>query len=136
MAVPIVWLVSSDPQIRWLIELNLRERGISVWEAESIAQLLASAPEPQLVVLDLDDDEGRWVMAEALRRQPWGQSVPLVALLNTPPSSRRLAALKPLDWLEKPFAMGSLLALVRNALDLEPPADAAPPPVSGETHTV
>jgi len=132
----VTWLVSSDPQIRWLIELNLCERGICVWSAESIAQLLASAPDPRLVILDLDDDRMQWVMAEALRRQPWGHTVPLIVLLNTPPSSRCLASLQPADWLEKPFAMGSLLNLVRNALEMGHPTDATSPPASGETRTV
>ncbi|RMF34962.1 MAG: hypothetical protein D6759_05255 [Chloroflexi bacterium] len=136
MTVPVVWIVSADPQIRWLIELNLYERGLRVWGAESIAQLLASAPDPRLVILDLDDDHMQWVMAEALRRQPWGHAVPLIVLLNTPPSSRCLASLQLADWLEKPFAMGSLLNLVRNALEMERPADAASPPTSGETRTV
>lgn len=112
-----VWVISADPDIRHLIGLNLSKRGFQATEVTGLDMPLSPWAKPDLIVLDVEPpDESGWATAEALRRRPWAQEVPLLLLLAAVPTTGQLAALQPACWVEKPLAMEALLTLVRETL--------------------
>ncbi len=117
MDVPMVWVISPDPDTRRLIGLNLSKRGLRILEASPQGELALSGAKPHLIILDVDaPDESGWEAASALRQSPWLQGVPLILLLAAAPTASRLVPLQPVRWLEKPLAMDALLALVRESV--------------------
>ena len=117
MDVPLVWVISPDPDTRRLIGLNLSKRGLLILEASPQGSLALSGAKPHLIILDVDPpDESGWEAASELRQSPWLQGVPLTLLVATAPTARRLVPVQPVRWVEKPLAMDTLLALVRESL--------------------
>lgn len=117
MDAPVVWVISSDPDTRRLIGLNLSRRGFRILEASRQDELPASVVPPQLIILDVDlSDEPDWEAAGALRQNPWARGIPLILLLAAVPRVRQLAPFQPVRWVQKPLAMDVLLALVRQSL--------------------
>jgi DNA-binding response OmpR family regulator len=112
-----IWVISSDPDTRRLIGLNLDKRGFGVLETSPQDGLVPSGAEPLIIILDVDPpDESGWEAASVLRQSPGLQGTPMILLLSTAPAARRLVPLQPVRWLEKPLAMDVLLALVRESL--------------------
>lgn len=112
-----VWVISPDPDTRRLIGLNLSKRGLRVLEASPQGELAPSGDKPHLIILDVDPPhESGWEAASALRQSPWLQGVPLILALGAAPTASRLVPLQPVRWVEKPLAMGPLLALVRESV--------------------
>ena len=112
-----IWVISPDPDTRRLIGLNLNKRGFGVLETSPQDGLVPSSAEPLIIILDMDPpDESGWEAASVLRQSPGLQETPMILLLSTAPAARRLVSLQPVRWLEKPLAMGALLALVRESL--------------------
>jgi len=112
-----VWVISSDPETRWLIGLNLSKRGLRMLEASTQGGLVPAGAKPHLIILDIDPpDESGWEAASALRHSSWLQGVPLILVLAAAPTASRLVPLRPVRWMEKPLAMDALLALVRESL--------------------
>ncbi len=117
MDTPTVWVISPDPETRRLIELNLTKRGFNTVEASLQGNLPASNVPPQLIILDVDlPGTSGLEVVDSLRRTFKVEGVPLVLLLSTAPTAGQLAAFQPARWLEKPLAMDSLLALVRESI--------------------
>jgi DNA-binding response OmpR family regulator len=114
---PVVWIISPDPDTRRLIGLNLSRRGFPTMEASPQDALATANAKPQLIVLDVNPpDESGWEAARALRRSPWVQGVPLILLLAAAPRTSQLAPLEPVRWVEKPLAIDVLLVVVREIL--------------------
>lgn len=112
-----VWVISSDPDTRRLIGLNLSRRGLRMLEASTQVGLVPSGAKPHLIILDIGaPDESGWDAASALRHSPGLQGVPLILVLAAAPTASRLVPLRPVRWMEKPLAMDALLALVRECL--------------------
>ncbi len=117
MDIPMVWIISPDPDTRRLIGLNLSKRGFRILEASPQDGVVSPSEKPQLVILDVEPpDESGWQTARKLRRSSWTQDVPLILLLSSAPAPRRLAPFQPVRWLEKPLAIDALLTLVRESL--------------------
>lgn len=112
-----VWVISSDPDTRRLIGLNLSKRGLRMLKTSTQVGLVPSGAQPHLIILDIDpSDESGWEAATALRHSSWLQGVPLILVLAAAPTASRLVPLRPVHWMEKPLAMDALLALVRESL--------------------
>jgi len=119
MDASMIWVISSDPDTRRLIGLNLSKRGLGVLEVSSQGKLQdrPSRAKLQLIILDINQpDESGWEVADALRQSSETQGVPIILLLPTAPADRQLAPLQPVRWLEKPLAMDALLAQVWESL--------------------
>ena len=117
MDAPIAWVISPDPDTRRLIGLNLSKRGLDVTTAASQGEVPFSDAKPHVIILDVVlPDEVGWETAGALRESPQLQGVPLILVLAAAPSARWLIPLQPVHWVEKPLAVGALLALVRQGL--------------------
>jgi CheY-like chemotaxis protein len=112
-----VWVISSDSEIRRLIGLNLSKRGLCLQEMSSQGEMVSSGATPHLIILDVDPHgESGWKEAKALRQNPRLPDVPLILILSAAPPSSQLVPLQPVRWLEKPLAMDVLLSLVQKSL--------------------
>lgn len=113
-----VLVVDDEPQIRRFLRPSLTAQGFAVVEAGNAAEALAKAAEvkPVVVILDmgLPDRDGIEVI-RALRE--WTQT-PILVLSVRDREADKIAALDAGadDYVEKPFAMGELLARLRAAL--------------------
>ncbi len=114
----IVLVVDDEPQIRRFLRPSLTAQGFTVVEAANAEEALtqAAAVKPAIIVLDmgLPDRDGIEVI-HALRE--WTQT-PILVLSVRDREAEKIAALDAGadDYVEKPFAMGELLARLRAAL--------------------
>jgi len=117
MDAPMIWVISHDPDTRRLIGLNMSKRGLRIQEISPQEELAHSGGRPHLIILDTDPPGGPgWEVAGTLRHSPSLREVPLILVLTAAPTASRLASLRPVRWVEKPLAMDTLLALVRESL--------------------
>lgn len=113
-----ILVVDDEPQIRRFLKPSLSAQGYGVIEAASGAEALAlaAAEKPDVVILDLGlpDQDGIEVI-RALRA--WSE-MPVLVLSVRNREADKVAALDAGadDYVEKPFAMGELLARLRAAL--------------------
>lgn len=113
-----VLVVDDEPQIRRFMRPSLTAQGYEMIEAASGAEALARAGDaaPQVILLDLGlpDMDGIAVI-RSLRE--WTET-PIVVLSVRNREADKIAALDAGadDYIEKPFAMGELLARLRAAL--------------------
>lgn len=114
----IVLVVDDEPQIRRFLRPSLSAQGFTVVEATNAEEALAQAAalKPAIIILDmgLPDRDGIEVI-RALRE--WTQT-PILVLSVRDREAEKVAALDAGadDYIEKPFAMGELLARLRAAL--------------------
>jgi two-component system KDP operon response regulator KdpE len=113
-----VLVVDDEPQIRRVLRPSLAASGYEVFEAATGREALAAitAKTPDLVILDLGlpDMDGK----EVLRKLRIFTRTPVIVLSARDRESEKIAALDlgADDYVEKPFAMGELLARMRTAL--------------------
>ena len=113
-----VLVVDDEPQIRRFLKPSLSAQGYEVSEAATGAEALARVAEdrPDVVILDLGlaDIDG----IEIVRRLREWTETPIVVLSVRNREADKIAALDAGadDFVEKPFAMGELLARLRAAL--------------------
>jgi two-component system KDP operon response regulator KdpE len=116
-----VLIVDDEPQIRRVLRPSLVVSGYEVVEAASGDEALARISErmPDLVILDLGlpDMDGKEVLRK-LRLMT--TKTPVIVLSAREREAEKIAALDlgANDYVEKPFAMGELLARMRAALRL------------------
>ncbi|BDV35529.1 response regulator [Methylocystis iwaonis] len=128
-----VLIVDDEPQIRRVLRPSLTASGYEVQEAASGHDALMRISErpPDLVILDLGlpDIDGKEVLRK-LRLMT--MKTPVIILSARERESEKIAALDlgANDYVEKPFAMGELLARMRAALRLAHAADAEPATVT------
>ena len=113
-----VLVVDDEPQIRRFLRPSLAAQGYEMIEASSGAEALARAGDsaPQIIVLDLGlPDADGIALIRSLRE--WTET-PIVVLSVRNRETDKIAALDAGadDYVEKPFAMGELLARLRAAL--------------------
>lgn len=112
-----VLLVEDDARLRHILARNLERRGYSVAEADTVAGARAScvAARPAVLILDITLPDGSgWDVLRSLaaRDGPW---LRVVAISAAPPPRRRLTEFSPLTFLQKPFALATLLQAVERA---------------------
>lgn len=114
-----VLVVSDDEALRYLIGWNLQARGVIVRELPCLSGLASLPPSaPSAIVIDLGEEgeeAGGWAEVQALRGAGGAGQVPLVLLGTLWPAPAQLAALQPLSFVRKPFAVSTLLAALREA---------------------
>ncbi|HEY4135566.1 MAG TPA: response regulator [Alphaproteobacteria bacterium] len=113
-----VLVVDDEPQIRRFLRPSLAAQGYEMIEAASGAEALARAGDsaPQIILLDLGlPDADGVALIRSLRE--WTET-PIVVLSVRNRETDKIAALDAGadDYVEKPFAMGELLARLRAAL--------------------
>ena len=115
---PVILVVEDDPQIRRFLRATLTAEGYLYYEAttatEGIAQAAARTPELILLDIGLPDGDGFGVIRSV---REWGQT-PILVVSARGQESDKIAALDlgADDYVEKPFAVGELLARIRAAL--------------------
>ena len=118
MDTPLAWVMSRDAEIRRVIALNLRKRGMRC--AELTARPGESEPpavRPQVIILDVEPGGGLdWETARTLRRVAWLQGVPLVVIVAAMLPASQIAALSPVYAVRRPLALDELLARVRESM--------------------
>ena len=113
-----VLVVDDEPQIQRVLRPSLTASGYEVREAATGRQALAAVSDhaPDLIILDLGlpDMDGK----EVLRKLRIITRTPVIILSARDRESEKIAALDlgADDYVEKPFAMGELLARMRAAL--------------------
>jgi two-component system KDP operon response regulator KdpE len=116
-----VLVVDDEPQFLRTLATNLRGAGYDVDTAATAAEALA-APMPDAVILDLrlPDASGRDVAARLRSRG----DAPIIVVSAVGDEDEKIAALDAGadDYVEKPFAIGELLARLRAALRRTGPA--------------
>jgi DNA-binding response OmpR family regulator len=124
-----ILLVDDDPEMRAVLRDFLTEAGFNVEEAADTETLLALVPreEPAAIILD-HEMPGDWGL-EALPtlRQRW-PDIPVVIITAFGGAKARetAEALGAAGYLDKPFRLATLLALVRGALASRASASATP----------
>ncbi len=122
MSQPVIWVISSDPDIRRLIAMNLKKRGLHILGTTPEEGILLPGPEPQLIILDLNTlEETEWRIASQLREKHGTDGTPIILLLSKAPPTRFLSSLQPARWLEKPLDMNALLSSIRVSLAKDDP---------------
>jgi DNA-binding response OmpR family regulator len=113
-----VVVVEDEAIFRGVIARNLRGRGVTVQEAESVREgideVLAEAPDLMLLDVNLPDGSG-WDVLRELRRR--GIEVPTIVISAVHVGQSRLEEFKPLAYLPKPFPIEALLRLVVDATE-------------------
>lgn len=115
---PVILLVEDDPQIRRFLRASLVAEEYQLHEAVTASDGIAQAESrrPDLILLDLGlpDFDG----LEVIRRVRQSSQSPIVILSARGQEKDKIAALDlgADDYVEKPFAMGELLARIRAAL--------------------
>ncbi|EQD45260.1 two component transcriptional regulator, winged helix family, partial [mine drainage metagenome] len=113
-----ILVIDDEPQIHRFLRPALEAAGFAVTRAETAAEglRLIAAQAPDLVLLDLGlpDLDGQ----EVLRRLRGFSAVPVIVLSAREREAEKIAALDngADDYVEKPFALGELLARARAAL--------------------
>lgn len=113
-----VLVVDDEPQIQRVLRPSLTASGYEVREAATGREALAAVRDhsPDLIILDLGlpDMDGK----EVLRKLRILTRTPVIVLSARDRESEKIAALDlgADDYVEKPFAMGELLARMRTAL--------------------
>jgi two-component system, OmpR family, KDP operon response regulator KdpE len=114
-----VLIVDDEPQIRRVLRPSLIVSGYEVQEAatggEALAQVSTSMPDLIILDLGLPDADGKEVLRK-LRLMT--TKTPIIILSARERETEKIAALDlgADDYVEKPFAMGELLARMRAAL--------------------
>jgi DNA-binding response OmpR family regulator len=109
-----VLVVEDDEQLRRVIVTNLAARGHQVRQAADAAGALAALAEerPDLLILDINlPDRTGW---DVLRDAHLPDDVRVLMLTAVPVSPRRLAELRPVAYLPKPFPLEALLRLAES----------------------
>jgi two-component system KDP operon response regulator KdpE len=138
-----VLVVDDEPQFTRALATNLRGAGYEVETAASgeAALVAAGLHPPDAVILDLrlPDRTGREVTVEL---RAWSEA-PIIVVSAVGDEAEKIAALDAGadDYVEKPFAMGELLARLRAAMRRagppgEPVLDVGPIRVDLDAHTV
>ncbi len=115
---PLILLIEDDPQIRRFLRASLVAEEYQLHEAataaDGIAQAEARRPDLLLLDLGLPDLDG----FEVIRRVRTSTQAPIVILSARGQEQDKIAALDlgADDYVEKPFAVGELLARIRAAL--------------------
>lgn len=113
-----VLVVDDEPQIQRVLRPALTACGYEVLEAatgrEALKAIAASAPDVVVLDLGLPDMDGK----EALREARSFSNVPIVILSARDREAEKIMALDAGadDYVEKPFAIGELMARLRAAL--------------------
>ena len=113
-----ILVVDDEPQIQRFLKPALLAAGFEVETASTAAEArrLAATRAPALVILDLGlpDDDGKAVIATIRAFS----SMPIIVLSARDQETEKIAALDlgANDYVEKPFAIGELLARMRVAL--------------------
>lgn len=113
-----VLVVDDEPQIQRVLRPSLVASGYEVREAatgrEALAAVAAQAPDLIILDLGLPDIDGR----EVLRKLRIFMQTPVIVLSARDREAEKIMALDlgADDYVEKPFAMGELLARMRTAL--------------------
>lgn len=114
-----VLIVDDEPQILRVLRPSLAAGGYEVFSAATAAEALAAAlgrDAPDLILLDLGlpDMDGK----ELLRKLRISTDMPVIVLSARDREAEKILALDlgANDYVEKPFAMGELLARMRAAL--------------------
>lgn len=113
-----VLVVDDEPQILRVLRPSLVASGYEVREAatgrEALAAVAAQAPDLIILDLGLPDIDGR----EVLRKLRIFMQTPVIVLSARDREAEKIMALDlgADDYVEKPFAMGELLARMRTAL--------------------
>ena len=117
MTTPLIWDISPHADTRRLIGLNLSKRGFHVLEASSHHDLVPPSARPHLIILDVElPDESDWDVVRDLRSSPQLQRIPLILLVGEVPATSRLDPFRPVQWVAKPAAIDTLLAVVQKSL--------------------
>jgi two-component system KDP operon response regulator KdpE len=123
-----VLVVDDEPQILRFLRPALEASGYEVLHAaagrEALRLIANSAPDITVLDLGLPDMDGKDVLAEARKFY----SAPIVVLSARDREAEKIAALDlgADDYVEKPFAIGELLARLRTALRHRGGGEAAP----------
>ena len=123
-----VLVVDDEPQILRFLRPALEASGYQVLHAaagrEALRLIANSSPDMIVLDLGLPDMDGKDVLAEARKFT----SVPILILSARDREAEKIAALDlgADDYVEKPFAIGELLARLRTALRHRGGAEAAP----------
>jgi two-component system KDP operon response regulator KdpE len=113
-----ILVVDDEPQIQRVLRPSLTASGYEVREAATGREALSAISDqsPDLIILDLGlpDMDGK----EVLRKLRILTRTPVIVLSARDRESEKIAALDlgADDYVEKPFAMGELLARMRTAL--------------------
>ena len=118
MGTPLARVMSRDAEIRRVIALNLRKRGMRCAELTAPpGEPEPRAVKPQVIILDVEPGGGLdWETARTLRRMAWLQGVPLVVIVAAMLPASQLAALSPVYAVRRPLALDELLGQVRQSL--------------------
>ena len=128
-----ILVVDDEPQIHRFLKPSLTVSGFEVFTALTgkEALRLASIQAPAVILLDLGlpDMDGKEVIKEIRRRS----SVPIIVLSARDREAEKIAALDlgADDYVNKPFAIGELLARLRSVLRRQASAPTIEPSVYG-----
>jgi DNA-binding response OmpR family regulator len=116
-----ILIVDDDSDFVEMLRLTLAESGYTTWAAATGAEALAKARRtpPDLVLLDLIlPDQNGFYVCTALRRHAATALVPIIIMTALPGEFPRLAGIETgADaYLNKPFPLDGLLALVHDLL--------------------
>ncbi len=120
-----VLVVEDDADLAALLKMIVSDAGYPVRGAGDGAEALARVGEemPQLVLLDMRMPVmNGWEFAREFRAR-WGRAAPIVVVTAAEDAGLRAREIEADAWLEKPFEIDDVLAMVRRFLD--GPADAA-----------
>ena len=124
-----VLVVEDDADLAALVEMIVSDAGYAVRAARDGAEALARVEEemPGLVLLDMRMPVmNGWEFAREFRAR-WGRAAPIVVVTAAEDARLRAQEVGADAWLEKPFEIEEVLAMVHRFLDRPAPDQTAQP---------
>jgi DNA-binding response OmpR family regulator len=108
-----ILIVEDEPTLRRVVARNLTGRELEVREADSAKAAVGAVEQerPDLLLLDINlPDRTGWDVLRELRQR--NREVPTIVISAVRANPSRLAELRPIAYLPKPFPLEALLRLV------------------------
>jgi len=134
-----VLLFSPERTARDEVEAVLAEAGYRVTALADRGEALASAPESQVLVVEIPEESGGADLCRAIRADPALARLPILAIAQTDDIEERIGLIEAGadDVIARPFDPRELEArMAALAVRVAPTGDASPEPIAGGEHVI
>lgn len=115
-----VLIIDDEEGMRDVVTMTLRDAGYETLEADNGVEGLevATKEKPDLVLCDVNmDNMNGFMVVEELQKDRKTAKIPVILMTGVAKEAGAWESVGAVDYIEKPFAIENLLAVVKKALD-------------------